>query len=213
MNERRRFLQVVGGSVAGVAAGCAAPQPAGTGTQGSGGAGTGGSPGTGGAASGSVASNGSTGSTVSSSSGGNCGVGGAANQGANNDFCQSNKGRFDVGKPADYVMGFNKVTNTNASILMVRDADGLYALSSWCPHECCDMNDTSPQGPYGSPTTVNGKAAYRCNCHGSKFYADGTVAKGPASQGLAAYELSLGCDGILYVDTGKTVPSTTRLMA
>ena len=119
-----------------------------------------------------------------------------------------------MGKPADYAaMGFHKVSNVSAGILMLRDAGGLHTLSSWCSHQCCDMNDTSPQGDYGSPTTVSGKPAWRCNCHGSKFLADGTVGVGPAPTGLEAFELSLGCDGILYVDTGKTVPHTTRLMA
>jgi len=100
------------------------------------------------------------------------------------------------------------VTNTSANVLVVRDDGGLYALSSLCPHQCCDMN-----GKFGSITTVGGQPAIRCVCHNSKFLANGSVVAGPSTSGLDAHPLSVGCNGALYVDTSMIVPTSQRLMA
>jgi Rieske Fe-S protein len=193
MNERRRFLQMVGTGL--VAAGCGSKVN--TGSGGAGGNGAGGA-----------------GGMTSTSTGPMCGGGGAFSSGQNNDFCGSIAGTFDVGKPADYAgMGMFKVQNQSASVLLVRDAGGLYALSSLCTHECCDMNSVVQGQQVGTIVNVGGAPTIRCNCHFSVFKADGSVQKGPANNPLPAYQLSLGCDGVLYVDTTVVVPNTQRLMA
>jgi len=93
-------------------------------------------------------------------------------------------------------------------VLIARDDGGLYALTSLCTHLCCDLS-----GPFGVIGMVGGKSAIQCKCHGSAFFADGSVASGPALLALDAHPLALGCDGVLYVDTTSTVPSTQRLTA
>jgi Rieske Fe-S protein len=212
MNERRRFLRVLGGGAVAMGFGCAASQK-GTGGAGAGGSagvtGTGGSSSTGdGSSSTGSSSTGSNSSTGSVSSGGNCGAGGASSSGTNSDACSSNAGTFDVGTPADYPgTGLFKVTNLPSNVMIGRDAGGFYAISSLCTHECCDLNER------GTFTTANGTPVVHCGCHGSEFSYDGAVVHGPANAPLAAYALTLGCDGNLYVDTTKIVAHTQRLPA
>ena len=124
MEDRRRFLKVLGGSV--LAAGmapfteaCSSGESTGAGGAGAGGAGAG-----------SVSSS----SDVSSSSSGPpCGVG------------------VSVGMPADYAVdGLHKVTMPLGSkVLIGHDADGFYALSSVCTHFSCDLNTKGSLLPNG----------------------------------------------------------------
>ncbi len=204
MNERRRFLQVMGGGAVAVGAGCTATVSGG---------GTGGA----GGASSATASSSATGGATSASSTGSvtmCGTGGASSDGLNNDYCQSDKGVFNVGKPAQYpTPGLYKVSNVASNVLIGRDANGLYAMSSLCTHQCCDLNSTQQGFPYGHFTTFSGQKVIQCNCHGSMFAYDGTVVAGPAFQSLQHYQLDLGCDGILYADTSKPVAKSERLQA
>ncbi len=119
-----------------------------------------------------------------------------------------------MGKPSDYpATGLYKVTNIPSNVMIGRDANGLYAISSLCTHQCCDMNDSQSGYAYGSFTTLNGQKVLRCNCHGSEFAYDGTVVRGPASSSLQSFQLDLGCDGVLYADTSKPVAKTQRLEA
>jgi Rieske Fe-S protein len=202
---------MISGSVMAAGLGCGGDtvSSGGGGTAGSGtGGATGGSGGTGGATGGTATG----GTTTTTSLTENCGGGGSMNAGLNNDKCQSDSGVFAVGAPADYAaIGFHKVQNKSANVLLVRDDMGLYALSSYCTHSCCDMNKKQGVQDIGTITSSGGAQQIRCNCHGSRFNTDGTVAKGPASQPLRAYGLALGCDGVLYVDTTTTVPNTQRL--
>ena len=142
MNERRRFLQVLGGTMAAYGAGCGSVNGVGT-TGGAGGAGTGGagttSTTTGTTTSTTTGMTTATNTTTSSSSGGNCGGGGASSKGMNNDFCGSNAGVFAIGKPSDYAGdGLHQVQSGQANVLVGRDSGGLYAMSSLCTHNCCD---------------------------------------------------------------------------
>ena len=157
---------------------------------------------------------GGTASASSTGTGTMCGSGGASSNGYNNDYCQSDKGVFNVGKPASYpTPGLYKTSNVNSNVLIGRDANGLYAMSSLCTHSCCDLNSFQQGFPYGSLMTYNGQKVIQCNCHGSMFAYDGTVVAGPAFQALQHYHLDLGCDGVLYADTSKPVASTQRLKA
>lgn len=108
--------------------------------------------------------------------------------------------------PSDFpTHGLRKLASD--SLLVGRDAGGLYVLSSLCTHQFCDMA-ASQGGQQVGTITANGIV---CNCHGSAFDASGNVTNGPAYQPLPAYALTLGCDGKLYVDQSTVVSSAARL--
>jgi nitrite reductase/ring-hydroxylating ferredoxin subunit len=206
MNDRRRFLHVLGATTAAVALpACGGSETAsGPGSTGAGGAGggsattggvggAGGGDGTGGSnAAGTTA--GSTGSaTASSSTGGGC---------------EMNPTGTLVGAPTDFGdEGLHLVPNTK--VIVGRDAGGLYALTSVCPHEFCDMDGKTQ----GQPTGTVSAQGVTCNCHGSKFDNYGKVLKGPANKPLKAYAMVLACDGKIYVDKTTVVPIEQRLDA
>jgi Rieske Fe-S protein len=185
MNERRRFLLVLGsGAMAGT--GCAAAVSDQSTGSGPGGSGAGGSGGAGGGGTG-----GSGGSTTTTTG----------------PACTMNPSGTKLGKPSAYAStGLHIVTNTG--ILVGRDAGGLYALSAICTHQQCDMSAVDSQGPFGQ---LSGKDIV-CLCHGSEFGPTGTVVRGPALTALKAYALALGCDGYLYANKAHTVATTVRLM-
>lgn len=162
MNERRRFLHVIGASAVTLALPACGPGVEG-GTGGEGG-----------------------GTSTSSSTGtGSCGP---------------LPPGFSVGELSHFgVLGVYGILKT--TILIGRDADGLYALSSLCSHLGCDLNTHG---------TIN-ETGLLCMCHGSKYDSEGNVLNGPAAKPLKAYGLALGCDDKLYVDFPNEVPLTQRL--
>ena len=203
MNDRRRFLHVLGATTAAVAlpaCGGTDTTTSGTGTSGAGGAGgsgstatTGGMGGAGGAGGSGATTAGTATASASSSTGGGCDM---------------NPPGTAVGVPADFTAaGLHILAGTK--VLVGRDDKGLYALTSICPHEFCDMDGKQGGQPVGS---VTGQGII-CNCHGSKFDNYGAVIKGPANKPLKAYSMALGCDGKVYVDKTHVVSIDQRLDA
>jgi Rieske Fe-S protein len=80
---------------------------------------------------------------------------------------------------------------------LLRDQNGLYALSGVCTHLGCSIRYTGEQ--------------FECPCHGSKFDLSGTVLNGPAISSLRYVELSRSPDNLLVIDTEISVPATQRL--
>jgi Rieske Fe-S protein len=189
MNERRRFLKVIGGSVIAIGAAPLAEGCSGEGSDSTGG----GAGGTGGMGS---ATSSTTGSTTSSAGGvtsSSQSAGGATS--SSSSGCPLPPGVV-AGAPDLYTTsGLHKVPGTK--VLIGRDAAGLYALSSICTHKSCNLS------------TISGKilasGGIHCNCHGSEFDSIGNVTKvaptPPVPTPLPCYKLELGCDGQLYVDT------------
>jgi Rieske Fe-S protein len=77
------------------------------------------------------------------------------------------------------------------------DANGLFAFSTSCTHQGCAV---------GAPSSTG---ATVCPCHGARFDGNGAVTAGPARTPLPHFALTV-CNGSVYVDTGTTVPATTR---
>jgi Rieske Fe-S protein len=109
----------------------------------------------------------------------------------------------------------------DTAVVVVRDVNGLYAMSGICTHQCClvslcgdDVCSKLGTNPGGCNATavatpsVTG-AAIICPCHGSAFAIDGSVLTGPAIRPLPHYGLVLDGDDAL-VDTSRAVGSTTR---
>lgn len=200
MNDRRRFLHVLGATTAAAALPACGGSDSSSGTTGTGGAGGSGAGGTGAGGEGSTASTATSSSTASStaSSASSTGTGAA---------CQDTQEGVVVGALADFAAnGLHILPGTK--VLIGRDDKGLYALTSICTHELCDM-DEKKQGQSIGIINANGII---CNCHGSTFDHYGAVVKGPANKPLKAYAMSL-CDGMIYVDKTTVVPVTDRLDA
>mgnify|MGYP001548056224 CR=1 FL=1 len=95
---------------------------------------------------------------------------------------------FTLNTPVYFAMGF---------VFVVRDANGLYALTARCPHQ-------------GFTTRVEG-TDFVCPRHGSQFSFDGAVLTGPATQPLVHYAMCTLDNGHVGVLTSQTVSDSERL--
>ncbi len=110
-------------------------------------------------------------------------------------------GTIEVGKkPAQLAVGSLSIV-PNEPLAIGRDTQGIYAMTLICPHADCDMSTAG---------TVDGNGVF-CNCHGSRFDPNGAVQRGPASQALAHYAVSVDQAGSLVIDAGQVVDASQRL--
>jgi cytochrome b6-f complex iron-sulfur subunit len=109
-------------------------------------------------------------------------------------------GTVSAGAVAELSVGTLKAID-NAPAYVGRDAGGIYAMSSTCTHEGCDMIAD------GSVSA----AGVHCGCHGSRFDATGNVVLGPATEPLAHFEVTLDAMGNISVDGSKRVSASTRV--
>ncbi len=107
-------------------------------------------------------------------------------------------GAIMVGAVTEFAVGTWTLKLAN-HLIIGHDDRGLFAYSSVCTHEGCDVN-----------RPVAGEAF--CPCHGSRYDGNGAVIMGPAMRALAHYALSI-CDGAVFVDTNRTVTASTRAAA
>ena len=85
------------------------------------------------------------------------------------------------------------------SVAVFRDAAGVYAVSTVCTHLGCIVKREGD--------------GFSCPCHGSRFRADGTVAKGPAPKALPWLAVSPVAAGTYVVDQSKVVAAGTKVVA
>ena len=107
-------------------------------------------------------------------------------------------GALDVGAPSTFMLNM-PVYFADGFLFVVRDANGLYALTARCPHQ-------------GFTTRVQGND-FVCPRHGSLFSFDGAVLTGPATAPLVHFAMCTLGNGNVGVFTAQTVPDTTRLNA
>jgi Rieske Fe-S protein len=84
-------------------------------------------------------------------------------------------------------------------VLVSRDAAGLFAMTSICTHEQCDV--------MFAPATHD----FQCPCHLSTFDFNGAVTMGPATMPLVHYLVTVDGSGNVIVDVQTNVPATTRV--
>jgi cytochrome b6-f complex iron-sulfur subunit len=100
--------------------------------------------------------------------------------------------RFQAGKPADYQVGEVSTRFKEAQrVWMIRNADGLYALSAICTHLGC------------TPNWFATEERFKCPCHGSNFLMDGTNVAGPAPGPLYRAAIALDLAGTIEVDKSQ----------
>ena len=107
-------------------------------------------------------------------------------------------GKLSAGPASQFVVGMSTFFAC-ARVLVLRDAAGLYAMTSICPHEQCDVSF--------APNTHD----FECPCHLSTFDFNGGLTMGPATTGLVHYALALDANGNVVVDLQTTVLPSTRL--
>ncbi|MFQ5493812.1 MAG: ubiquinol-cytochrome c reductase iron-sulfur subunit [Phycisphaerae bacterium] len=104
--------------------------------------------------------------------------------------------RFPIGKPEDFPPGVLK-HDARRRLYVLSDEKGIAVVSTVCPHLGCVVARADD-------------GTFTCPCHGSEFDATGKVTGGPSPRGLVWYEVSLGPDGRLIVDSKREVSATTR---
>lgn len=90
------------------------------------------------------------------------------------------------------------VAVTAPSLILGRDARGIFAYTSVCTHRGCAV-------PAPTSATTNS----RCPCHGTTFTSEGAVVSGPTTTPLVHYPVIV-CANVVYVDKSRTVPMGTR---
>jgi nitrite reductase/ring-hydroxylating ferredoxin subunit len=80
---------------------------------------------------------------------------------------------------------------------LIRDEDGLYAVSAICTHLGCNVSGEEDR--------------FVCPCHGSEYDLSGRVLQGPATSSLPHFELRLSEDGRIIIDRRNEVLPSSRL--
>ena len=114
--------------------------------------------------------------------------------------CTSGGGDTTAGSTADLQVGGARVTADNSAVVM-RDSQGIYAMSLICTHAGCNMS-----GGIGA-------SRISCSCHGSAFDSNGNVLSGPATSPLPHLSVTVDANHNITVHTGQTVSSSLRVPA
>ena len=104
--------------------------------------------------------------------------------------------RYKVGFPEQFPAG-SETPFPEQNLMVVHDAEGVYAISTTCTHLGCAVARTAE--------------GFACPCHGSKFNSAGRVVGGPAPRPLPWLEVGRAADGQLVVYADNEVPEGTRL--
>jgi Rieske Fe-S protein len=125
------------------------------------------------------------------------GSGSGSGSGSNGGTCTGSA--TDVGAPSSFVLDTPKLISASA-MFIVRDANGLYALTSRCTHQGVTLSAQTAQ------------SRFHCNAHGADFTFNGAVIDGPTSKALQHYALCLLPNGNVGLQTTQ-VAATVRLNA
>lgn len=130
-------------------------------------------------------------------------IGGAAAIGAmgcGSTISEDGGGGLVQGGPAKDVPPGSLTAQAQAAVALGRDAAGLYAVTTICTHQGCDIRSSG---------TVDGNG-FSCGCHGSRFDVNGAVINGPAASALEHYEVMIDDAGNWAIDLTKVVAADKR---
>ncbi len=108
---------------------------------------------------------------------------------------------FKVGELSKFPFGSRTVIE-GRGIEIVREKDGIHAVSLVCTHLGCLVK----------PVENDPEVGYACPCHGSTFALKGEVLGGPAPRDLPWYDIYMDNTGTLVVDTSKVNHKRTKLV-
>ncbi len=96
---------------------------------------------------------------------------------------------FRAGYAKDYTIGEVDLRwKDKYGVWVVRNEEGIYALSTMCTHLGC------------TPNWLGSEQKFKCPCHGSGFYKTGINFEGPAPRPLERYKITLADDGQIIID-------------
>ncbi|MFQ5599734.1 MAG: ubiquinol-cytochrome c reductase iron-sulfur subunit [Candidatus Krumholzibacteriia bacterium] len=99
---------------------------------------------------------------------------------------------FKAGFPEEFSVGaVDERFKEKYGVWLVRNEQGIYALSTTCTHLGC------------TPNWLSNERKFKCPCHGSGFYVSGINFEGPAPRPLERYRVVLAEDGQILVDKTK----------
>jgi nitrite reductase/ring-hydroxylating ferredoxin subunit len=108
-------------------------------------------------------------------------------------------GSFPAGNVKDLSVG-SIVPVADKPVVIARDAAGLYAMSTICTHQQCDIRKSGAVRNDGLD----------CGCHGSRFDRNGSPIAGPAPRALDHYQVTLAADGSVTINASQVVSADTR---
>jgi cytochrome b6-f complex iron-sulfur subunit len=99
---------------------------------------------------------------------------------------------FRAGYPEDYEAGEVDLRwKAKYATWIVRNDEGIYALSTTCTHLGC------------TPNWLAAEQKFKCPCHGSGFRKTGINFEGPAPRPLERFRIVLADDGQIVIDKTK----------
>jgi len=99
---------------------------------------------------------------------------------------------FRAGIPDDYQVGEVDLRwKAKFATWIVRNDEGIYALSTTCTHLGC------------TPNWLSAEQKFKCPCHGSGFRKTGINFEGPAPRPLERFRIALADDGQIIIDKTK----------
>lgn len=100
---------------------------------------------------------------------------------------------FKAGRPEEYVIGdVSEKFKESERVWLVREKNGMYALSAICTHLGC------------TPRWLSTEVKFKCPCHGSGFKKSGVNFEGPAPRPLERVKIALDPEGFILIDKSKT---------
>jgi len=108
-------------------------------------------------------------------------------------------GPVAAGNVADVRVGSLQAVGSE-TVLLGRDAGGLYAMTGVCTH----------MGQLVSVITVGSTTLLHCYGHGSEFSMNGAVTIGPATRPLEHFRVDLGSDGNITIQADELVTPDAR---
>lgn len=99
---------------------------------------------------------------------------------------------FKAGFPNEIQVGqVDERFKQRFAVWLVRDPEGIYALSTVCTHLGC------------TPNWLEAEQKFKCPCHGSGYYKTGVNFEGPTPRPLERFAISLADDGQILVDKSR----------
>jgi nitrite reductase/ring-hydroxylating ferredoxin subunit len=107
-------------------------------------------------------------------------------------------GSVSAGNKSSYTLNAPQ-NSSDGNYIIIKDANGFYGMSAYCPHQGCQITDFSQKDSQNNPTVT-------CDCHGAQWDILGQNGQGPgraSGSTLQHYVLCIDASGNITVTTTK----------